>query len=142
MYEAKASIWYTDCGQKIIREVKVSAPTIQGYSGLSGELCRRKREVFSDIKEEVWKAPVVEVTKNGKHYGFYYQVNSSLGRLSWTYQGFGKWARKSRLEKMQGTGYSMLFNVYASDKCKEAYKERTGKCLDELSQKLSDAVNG
>lgn len=140
MYEAKASIWYTDCGQKIVREVTVSAPTIQGYRGLCGELCRRKREVFSDIKEEVWKAPVVEVTKNGKHYGFYYQVNSSLGRLDGSSQGFDKWARKRRLSKMQGTGYAMLFNVYSNDKCKEAYKERTGKCLDALSQKLSDAV--
>ena len=140
MYEAKASVWYTRCGKKIIREVTVSGPTIQGYRGLCGELWRRRDEVFSDIKEDVWKAPVVEVTKNGKHYGFYYQVNSSLGRLGWSEQGFGKWARKQRLEAMQGLGYSMLFNVYSSTECREAYKERTGKCLDELRQKLSDAV--
>lgn len=140
-YEAKATVWYTRCGRKLLREISVKAPFIQGYSGLSGRLRKARDEAFKDIEGgSVWKAPVVEVLKNGKHHGYYYQVNSSLGRHRWCLQGDGLSARKSRLEAMQGTGFSMLFNVAPDKDDRIKYRERTGECLDALRAELSRRV--
>ena len=141
-YEATCSVWFTEDGQRIYRFQKFEAQRLEGYSGISGTISSYIRYNF-DKEPRVWKCPVIEVKKNGNHHGYYSSVNGSFRRLNWSYQGEDAFARKLRLKVSQNRGYSQLFSVFSDfhGENKKKYKERTGVCLDALSEKLHKSVS-
>ena len=96
-YSAICAVWYTDDGIKIYHPVTFESDWIEGYRGLGGLITRYRQK---NLDPTVWKCPVFPVTKNGKHHGYYYHVNGSIGRCSDSLQGERALARKFRIKTM------------------------------------------
>lgn len=137
-YKATCSVWFTQDAERITKMETFEADRLESYDGIERLISKYIRANF----DGVWRCPVIKVEKDGKHHGYYSWVNSCFRRLSFDRQGESLSARKRRMKDLQNRGYSQLFAVFSDfhGKNKEKYKERTGVCLDALSDKLNERV--
>lgn len=91
MYGAKPKHWFTEDGEKIENNKLFEAKTLSDLGYM--EMHHYHRRELGDLSDKERKvtilySPAIEVTKYGKHYGWYYFWNCSISRYEDTKQHF------------------------------------------------------